>query len=127
MNKEKRLLMKGIRGAIQVAKNERESILQATQELMRKIVSANKLETENIVSVFFTTTKDLDAEFPAYALREMGWKYVPVLCVQEINVPQSMKKVIRVLILAYTENTQKEIRHQYLGSTAQFRPDLVEE
>jgi chorismate mutase len=128
MKKEKeKLWLRGIRGAVNVDMNERSSILKATMQLLKKIVSENEVEVEEIVSVFLTTTKDINAEFPAYALREMGWKYVPVLCVQEIDVPGSLKRVIRVLVNAYVNKTQKEIKHQYLGKTINLRPDLKEE
>ncbi len=126
MNEEKGVWLRGIRGAIKVGKNQREEILNATKKLLKNIFYENQLKIENIVSIFFTTTEDINAEFPAYAVREMGWKYVPVLCAREINVPNSMKGVIRVLVHAYTDKKQNEIKHQYLGETIKFRPDLME-
>lgn len=124
MNDEKGVWLRGIRGAIQVERNERECILDAAEELMRKIVSANHIKKEDVVSVFFTATPDINAEFPAYVLRKMGWNHLPVLCAQEMNVPDAMCRVIRVLVHAYSSQRHKEIRHQYLGPTIQFRPDL---
>ncbi len=117
-------LLKGIRGAIQVNKNEKKEILQKTIELLEKMIQENNVRDEDIVSVFFTVTKDINMEFPAYALREMGLKHVPALCAKEIDVPKSMKRVIRILIHVYTNLSQKEIKHQYLGDTKILRPDL---
>ena len=87
-NEEKGVWVRGIRGAIKIERNNRECILKAVKQLLESIVLKNNLEKENIISVFFTVTKDINAEFPAYALREMGWKYVPALCAREIDVPR---------------------------------------
>lgn len=122
--KKGKIFIRGIRGAIQAKNNTKEEIIKRTIELMEKIMEKNQLKEDDIVSVFFTVTEDLDKEFPAYALREMGLKYVPSLCAKEINVPGGMKKTIRVLVHAYTNLTQKEIKHQYLGNTKKLRPDL---
>ncbi len=122
MKKEK--FLRGIRGAIQISKNEKEEILQRTIELLRKMMEENNVKEEDVVSVFFTVTDEINMEFPAYALREMGLKYVPALCAKEIDVPNSMKRVIRILMHVYTDLGQKEIKHQYLGNTKILRPDL---
>lgn len=122
--KRKELFIRGIRGAVQVKRNTKKEIIERTIELVEKIMEMNRLKEEDIVSVFFTVTEDLNKEFPAYALREMGLKYVPALCAREINVPNGMKKIIRVLIHAYTDLGQREIKHQYLGNTKKLRPDL---
>ena len=79
------------------------------------------------MSVFFTATPDINAEFPAYVSREMGWKYIPVLCALEMDVPKFMKRVIRVLIHVYSPQRHEEIKHQYLGQTIHFRPDSTGE
>lgn len=126
-NKKEGVWLRGIRGAIQVEKNEKDCILKAAKELITKVASENHLKKEEVVSVFFTATPDINAEFPAYVLREIGWKYIPVLCAQEIDVPKAMKKVIRILIHVYTSKKQEEINHQYLGPTIYFRPDLMGE
>lgn len=122
--KRKRLFLRGIRGAIQVNKNEKGEILKKTIELLEKMIEENNIREEDIVSVFFTVTEDINREFPAYALREMGLKYVPALCAKEIDVPDGMKGVIRILMHVYTDLSQKEIKHQYLGNTKILRPDL---
>ncbi|MFQ6070389.1 MAG: chorismate mutase [Candidatus Aminicenantales bacterium] len=121
------LRVRGIRGAIQVEKNEKEYILEAASKLLSKIAGENHLKKENVVSIFFTATPDINAEFPAYVVRKMGWKYVPVLCAQEMDVPRAVKRVIRVLVHASTPLSQEEIKHQYLGRTKEFRPDLTGE
>lgn len=115
---------RGIRGATKVSANSRDEILAATSELLKAIVDANEIRTEDIVSIFLTATPDLDAEFPAYAARQMGWKQVPLMCAQEIAKPGAMDKLIRVLIHVNTTLTQAQIKHQYLGDTARLRPDL---
>jgi len=121
------IMTRGIRGAVRVDGNTRESIFKATQRLLEAVVAANGVVPDDIVSVFFTATADIDADYPAYAAREMGWVTVPLLCAHEMKVPGSMGRVIRVLIHVNTEKTQKEIVHQYLGETAKLRPDLGEE
>ncbi len=106
--------------------NTREDIFRATQSLLNAIIDANEVKIDDIASVFFTATGDLDADYPAYAARELGWVTVPLLCAHEMKVPGSMAGVIRVLMHVNTEKPQKDIRHQYLGETARLRPDLNE-
>src|SRR5689334_6431954 len=90
-----------LRGAISVERNDADSILEATKALMREIVDRNGLTPETVVSCIFTATADLDAEFPAVAARELGFDRVPLLCAQEIAVPGSLPRIIRVLIHYY--------------------------
>ena len=118
-------VVRGIRGAITVERNTAEEIVAATRELLEAIIRENDLDPEDIASAFFTVTADLDAEFPASAAREMGWKYVPLLCATEINVPGRLGRCIRVLVHVNTEKTQRELRHIYLGNAAQLRVDLL--
>ncbi len=117
--------IRGIRGAIRVDENNAEAIDKATRELLEKMVSANDVDTSDIASIFLTTTVDLDAEFPAYTARDMGWTMVPLLCAQELKVPHSMTRMLRILIHVNTEKPQNEIKHQYLGEAANLRPDLT--
>lgn len=116
--------VRGIRGAITVSENEVDAILAATEKLLKTMVEANDLNIDDIASIFLTATPDLDAEFPAYAARKLGWKQVPLMCAREIAKPGAMEKIIRILIHANTDKKQNEIKHQYLGATAQLRPDL---
>ncbi len=107
-----------MRGAAQAAANEAEAIVQATTELMRELLDRNELEPGAIVSCLFTTTDDLDAEFPAVAARELGLESVPLLCCREIPVPGSMPRVIRAMVAGH------ETSHAYLGATQELRSDL---
>ena len=118
-------VVRGIRGAITVERNESQQILEATQELLEKIVQENRLAIEDICSAFFTVTQDLDAEFPAKAARALGWTSVPLMCTSEVNVAGALPKCIRVLIHINTGKSQSEIKHVYLGRAVQLRPDLV--
>ena len=117
-------MLRGVRGAIAVRRNTRTEIFKATQKLLKKMVAAKETKKEDIASVFLTATTDLNADFPAYAVRKMGWKEVPLLCAQEIEVPHGMAKVIRILLHVNTDKTQTQIKHQYLNGTKKMRPDL---
>ena len=119
------MICRGIRGAICVEDNERESIIAATRTLLERIVTANDLATEDLAGVIFTATPDLNAAFPACAARQMGWVYTPLLCMQEIAVPDSLPRCIRVLAMWNTDRSPEEIRHVYLGQARGLRPDLV--
>ncbi|MEW6171659.1 MAG: chorismate mutase [Bacillota bacterium] len=116
--------VRGIRGAITVKQNTVEDIITATKELLRAIVLENDLDLEEIASAFFTLTPDLNAQFPALAARELGWRCVPLLCAQEIDVPGAAAGVVRVLVHVNTDKPQKELKHLYLGDAARLRPDL---
>lgn len=112
---------RGIRGATSVVDNTRDEILTATKELLEEIVDSNQVEKEAVACVFFSTTADLDAEFPALAARQLGWKEVPLLCCQEINVPGSLPRCIRILVLFNTQKRIEEINHIYLRGTEILR------
>ena len=112
--------IRGIRGAT-TANNTREDIIAATKELLAQIVGANLLKIEEIASIIFTVTKDLNAEFPAVAARELGWDETPLLCNYEIDVPKSLPKCIRVLLLVNSDKAQKEIKHIYLKEAVNLR------
>lgn len=118
--------VRGIRGAVTAAENTKQAIREATKELLKLMVKENEIESEDIVSVIFSVTPDLNAGFPAEAARELGWKAVPLLCTTEIPVPGSLEKCIRVLMHAYVARTQSEVRHIYLGEAVKLRPDLQE-
>ena len=118
-------MVRGVRGAVQVKKNNKKEIFVGTQKLLQKIVKENNISLEDIASIFLTATVDLDADFPAYAVREMGWNSVPLLCAQELDVPNSVKRVIRVLVHVNCDKSQNEIKHQYLGATKKLRKDLL--
>ena len=107
-------MLRGIRGAITVKNNTAKEILDATQILLKQIVKANDIETEDIVSIIFSATPDVNAEFPAKAAKVIGWEDVPRLCAQEIDVPSGLKKCIRVLMHVNMEKEQEKIKHIYL-------------
>lgn len=112
-----------VRGAAQAESNETEAILAATTELMRELIERNRLEPEAMVSCLFTTTEDLDAEFPAVAARHLGLDTVPLLCCREIPVPGSMPRVIRVMLHFYAPPDHSPA-HAYVGEAQKLRDDL---
>jgi chorismate mutase len=112
-----------VRGATQAAANESGAILEATEGLMRELIERNRLEPEAMVSCLFTTTEDLDAEFPAVAARRLGLDSVPLLCCREIPVPGSMPRVIRVMLHFYGPEDLAPA-HAYIGEAQKLRADL---
>lgn len=112
---------RGIRGATTVALNTKEAILEGTKELLRELVKANDLKTEDVAYALFTTTRDLNAEFPAVAARQMGWGEVALMCSHEMDVPDAMAGVIRILLLVNTEKPQSGVVHVYLKETRLLR------
>lgn len=112
-----------VRGAVKVASNDNDAILSATEELMKELLERNELKPERIVSCIFTSTHDLNAEFPAVAARNVGLDTVPLLCAQEIDVPGAMRSVIRVLV-HYHAPQSHEPAHTYLGEAQELRSDL---
>ncbi len=122
----RQLPVRAIRGAITVNENNAEQILDATKTLLSEIVERNGLDSEDVISVIFSVTKDLDAVYPAVAARQMGWTDTPLFCLNEMNVPGSLPRCIRVLMHVDTEKSKKEIVHVYLGGASVLRPDLAE-
>jgi chorismate mutase len=112
-----------LRGAVQAGENSREAILAASEELMLTLIERNSLAADEMVSCIFTTTDDLDAEFPAVAARQLGLDTVPLLCTREIPVPGSMERVIRVLLHYYASEDAEPV-HVYVGATQALRADL---
>ncbi|MDD2554652.1 MAG: chorismate mutase [Desulfotomaculaceae bacterium] len=117
-------VLRGIRGAITVERNSAEEILAASGELLDAIIKENDIVAEDIASIIFTMTADLDACFPAKAARDKGLKYVPLLDALELNVPGSLARCIRILVHVNTARSQKEIKHIYLKEAARLREDL---
>jgi chorismate mutase len=113
---------RGIRGATTVEGNGRDEILAATRELLEVLVRLNGLRPDDVAYVWFTVTPDLDAEFPAFAAREIGWTEVPLMCGREIPVPDAISGCIRVLIDWNTAKSQREIRHAFLRRAKELRP-----
>jgi chorismate mutase len=115
---------RGVRGATSVEHNNREEILTATRQLLALMVRRNGIDKQDVASAIFTTTVDLDAEFPALAARQLGWLDVPLLCGHELNVPGSLRHCIRVLVHWNTDRKQSEIEHIYIRDAVRLRPDL---
>ena len=113
-----------LRGAVQAEVNERDSILSATEELMRTLIERNSLVAEDIVIRMFTTTADLDAEFPAVAARQLGLDTVPLLCCREIPVPGAMERVIRVMIHYYAPRGREAHARVHRRDAGSLRADL---
>ncbi|MGG1618693.1 chorismate mutase [Paenibacillus sp. NRS-1782] len=117
---------RGIRGATTVANNEENEILEATCLLLDEIVSYNGIQPEDISNVWITVTHDLNATFPAKAIRQLdGWDMVPLMCSLEIPVEGSLPKCIRLMVQVNTVKTQREIKHVYLNGAQALRPDLA--
>jgi chorismate mutase len=112
-----------VRGAVRAADNDAAAILDATEELMRELLERNSLSGESLVSCIFTSTADLDAEFPAVAARRLGLDSVPLLCAREVGVPGSMERVIRVLVHYYADPDHRP-SHTYIGEAQALRADL---
>ena len=116
---------RGVRGATTVATNDREEILSATRQLLALMIRLNGIESRDVASAVFSTTRDLDAEFPALAARQLGWLDVPLMCGHEMAVPGSLPLCIRVMLHWNTEKEQNEIEHVYVREANRLRPDLT--
>lgn len=121
------LACRGIRGATTARDNTKEAILEATRELLERLVKANKLERESMAAAIFTTTRDLNAEFPAVAARQMGWVDVALMCGHEMDVPDALPGCIRVLLLVNTERQNHEIVNVYLRDAVTLRARGMED
>jgi len=121
------MLVRGIRGAITVNSNNKEEIIEITKELLITLKRVNNFKIEDIVSIFFSATPDLNAAFPAQAARELGWDKVPLFDMQEIEVPGSLPKCIRILVQINCQKSLQEIKHCYLKGAKILRKDLVKE
>ncbi|GGE11332.1 chorismate mutase AroH [Marinithermofilum abyssi] len=118
--------VRGIRGATTVEHNDADEILAATAELLEEMVRLNHVDPDDIASVFITMSPDLNATFPARAIRTMsGWETVPLMCATEIDVPGGLARCIRLLMLVNTELSPRAIRHAYLKEARKLRPDLA--
>jgi len=118
-------MIRGARGATTVSANTEEAIITATKELMAKLIEVNNIAPDSVASAFVSTTEDIDAAFPAKALRQFkGWTYVPVMCMREMPVPNSLKMCVRIMLHVNTNLAQEEIVHVYLREAKVLRPDL---
>jgi chorismate mutase len=115
--------LRALRGAITVDRNDSDSILSATEELVREVMERNSIAPEQMVSCIFTCTGDLDAEFPAVAARRLGLSAVPLLCAREVDVPGALPRVIRLMLHCYASE-DSSAQHVYLREAVALRKDL---
>jgi chorismate mutase len=115
--------VRGIRGATTADANTREAILTATDELLQLMIDSNHVCAEDVASVFFTTTSDLTAEYPALAARALGWHDAALMCAHEMTVPHGLPMCIRILIHWNTPVQAAEVQHVYIRGAAHLRPD----
>jgi chorismate mutase len=118
------MAVRALRGATQVERDDRDEIIEATAELVRTVLDRNRLTSDELISIVFTTTPDLVAEFPAYAARAIGITDVPFLCASEIDVPGALPRVIRLMAFVEADFTRADARHVYLRGAQALRTDL---
>jgi chorismate mutase len=119
-------MVRAIRGAIQVEANERDAILAGVTELVTEVMERNDLTTEDVISVIFTATPDLTAEFPALAARKLGFHDVPLICASEIDVPGALPRVVRLMAHVDTDRPRQDIQHVYLRGAVALRVDIAQ-
>lgn len=118
------MAVRAVRGAIQIDANDRSHILDGTTALVTEVLQRNEIDPADLISIVFTATPDLNAEFPAYAARLLGLTDVPLLCTTEIAVPGSMPRVLRLMAHVESGRSRAQMRHVYLGGAAALRTDL---
>ena len=118
------MAVRALRGATQVDRDERDLIHAAVAELVSAVLDRNELQPADLISIVFTATPDLTADFPAYAARLIGITDVPLLCATEIDVPGAMPRVVRLLAHVETDRPRVDLRHVYLRGAAELRTDL---
>ena len=121
-----RMTVRAVRGAVQIDADEREAILDGTAELVTEVMTRNELTTDDVISVLFTATPDLTAEFPALAARKIGFHDVPLICASEIDRPGAMPRVIRLMAHVETDRPRSTIQHVYLRGAAALRLDIAQ-
>lgn len=118
------MVCRGVRGATTVEENSRDAILRNGRQLLALMIRRNDIKPQDVASAIFSVTNDLDAEFPALAARQLGWLEVPLLCTNEIPVPGSLPRCIRILVNWNTNKHQDEIVPIYIHEAKILRPDL---
>ena len=120
------MTVRAVRGAVQIEADEREAILEGTAELVTEVMARNDLTTDDVISVLFTATPDLTAEFPALAARKIGFHSVPLICATEIAVPGAMPRVVRLMAHVETDRPRSAIQHVYLRGATALRLDIAQ-
>jgi chorismate mutase len=118
--------VRAVRGATQIDADDREQLLEATTELVAEVMARNGLSTDDVISVIFTVTPDLTAEFPALAARKLGFHEVPLLCATEIGVPGALPRVIRLMAHIETDRPRSDVQHVYLRGATALRLDIAQ-
>lgn len=119
------MAVRAIRGATQLEVDERAHLLERSAELVQAVLEANDLDHDDLISILFTVTPDLRSEFPAVAGRQLGLTDVPLMCMQEIDVPHALPRVVRMMVHAETARSREKIQHVYLHGATALRPDLT--
>ena len=120
------MAVRAVRGAVQISGNDRDEVLAGTTELVTEVMGRNELSTDDVISVLFTATPDLTAEFPALAARKLGFQEVPLLCASEIDVPGAMPRVVRLMMHVETTKPRSALQHVYLRGAAALRLDIAQ-
>lgn len=120
------MAVRAVRGAVQVDANDRAAILEGTSELVAEVMTRNRLTPADVISVVFSATRDLNAEFPALAARKLGFQDVPLLCCGEIDVPGAMPRVVRLMMHVETASPRSAMQHVYLRGAAALRLDIAQ-
>ncbi len=116
-------ICRGVRGATTVDQTDRETVLQATRELLATMIRLNGIDSVDVASAIFTTTTDITSVFPATAARQLGWLDVPLMCGHEMGVEGSLQQCVRILLHWNTDKAQQAIQHVYLHEAKKLRPD----
>jgi chorismate mutase len=120
------MTVRAVRGAVQINADQRDAILEGTAELVTEVMARNELTPGDVISVLFTATPDLTAEFPALAARKIGFQDVPLICATEIAVPGAMPRVVRLMAHVETDRPRSAIQHVYLRGAAALRLDMAQ-
>ncbi|RDW22049.1 chorismate mutase [Oceanobacillus chungangensis] len=119
-------MSRGVRGATTCTANDEKQMITNTRVLVEEMIEKNNIDPSDVSHVFISVTKDLTATFPAKALREIqGWTYVPVMCMAEIDVQNSLPSCIRIMMVVNTDKSQQEIKHVFHNEAIKLRPDLI--
>jgi len=120
------MAVRGVRGATVAQENTREAILSATREMLERLIAANDLHAEDIAGAFFSTTRDLNADYPAIAARQIGWTDTALMCMHEMDVPHGLPMCVRVMVHWNTDKSAADIVHVYINGAEVLRPDRKE-